>query len=249
MKKILVTVLFGAAVAALAVYALRGRTQTNAAIATLKDWAKGTDEQRRAIQLLESKDDPETLHELLGILSAPGTRPDVRILIVQLLSKRNSPEAELALSELMQPHNAPNLRHEVGMALHGHRCEPACAQNLLHFLERSWPGQSSDELPTQQGSRSGDTLEQVESETIAEVADILVSNRDTTALQLRKVYGLGSLHPSRFAIQTASLLGLREACSDLAKSYLLEVSNEETKALIRKARQQLACDSKTDPIQ
>jgi len=77
---------------------------------------------------------------------------------------------------------------------------------------------------------------------VSKLETILSKNRAPTLAGLRQIYGLGSYHPSGFALYMMGELRLSEACPDLQKPHLEDITGEKMASQIQAVKQQL-CSS------
>jgi hypothetical protein len=238
-------VVFVAALAAFGLfYAHHKRSETKKAVAVFSDYGTSTTEREVALQVLSKDSSPETTKAIIAIALSPNVRPDGPRMLIRVLAARPAPETSEALSEFLQPHIAPAIRREAADALRQTGCTSACILNILHYKERLWKGEVPSELDVEQHE---DAKTQFESEenTINEALDyVLQRSPQETLQQLRTVYGLGSMHPSPFALYLLRELTFAEGCADLSKPYPRQIASEEKRKAIDAAMQRNKCETK-----
>lgn len=212
------------------------------AMATLRDWSASTEEQQRAAEVLKGYSDRRTTDDLISILTAPGTRPDTRVLVLGILSSRSQPGISLALSKLLRPQNPLTLRRAAVNALRHRECGTECVDQILHYMERVSCGEPQSELAVNQSELAEQTFKDQESVLDVALQDILRENRQATLRELQEVYGLDTMHVSRFAIRVAASLSLKEACRGLTRPYLRETSVGAIRSDLDDAINKLGCE-------
>jgi len=171
----------------------------------------------RQISSIPSNKATEALLSLAN-MSAQNGWPDVPESAVAALSKRKgNPIVGARLAELLQPHVSLGTRRSVAKALSVLQCYADCISLVLHYRERRWYGEATSEL---QRGMDKEGVRSDEQEITRRLDSVLVREEDTTLGVLAKVYGLGSLNPSRFAIATVRELGLKKSC--IALQYSVE---------------------------
>lgn len=245
MKKVipLIALVVGLALCAL-VYVYRKHSDTVKAIAVFSDYRTTTAEREEAVKVLSRDSSPETTKAIIAIALSPNARPDSPKMLIPVLAVHRDPEISEALSEFLQPHIAPAIRLEAADALKQAECASACIVNILHYKERLWKGDVPSELDISQDEDAKESF-QKEENTINDALDsILQRNPYGTLQQLRKVYGLGSMHPSYFALNVLQTLTFVEACTDLSKPYLQLIANDEKRKAIAAALEHNKCETR-----
>jgi hypothetical protein len=190
---------------------------------------------------------------LIDIATDASAPFDSRNAAVAALKGRQDPSISADLATLLQPHNAETLRSTVADALTQMPCSVECARSVLHYLERTWRGDSksedlvTDSLPVENlakldpqliSSQMTETREK-EQQLVSQLENVLSKNPAETLAALRSIYGLGSFHPSYFAIYMVEELHFSEACPDLEKPHLLEITGEKMAGQIRAVTESL----------
>lgn len=152
---------------------------------------------------------------LIEIASDPAVYIDCREAAVRELSIRGDAYAIMRIAELLQPHVAPSLRLAIANALNS-SCPQSCIRLVMHYLERSFRGETSYyEPPGQVKSYLEDTERQIQQALLAP----LKKEPNITLSVLEDTYGLGSRHPSPFALLIVEQLRLAEACAKLSSPF------------------------------
>jgi len=187
---------------------------------------------------------------LVAVVVDPSAPFDSRNAAATALKAKNDPAVSDQLALLLQPHSSQSLRASVVDALSDLPCDFECTKSVLHYLERMWRGDSNSE-DLAMDSSPVETLEPVNPELlnadltetrqrqqhlISQLDGVLIKNRSETLAVLRQVYGLGTLHPSGFAVYMVTALRIDEACPELSRTHLDDISGAKLAEQIRRAR-------------
>jgi len=223
-------------------YSLERRERIHRAVATLNDWSKSTEEQRSAIHVLSGYKSNESTDALINTALEPHSRQDTREMALSALSEVNDPKVSQALSELLQPFNALARREQTAnLLIEKDSCSVVWIRNILHYLERIWWGEKPSTFTARQSEQALLEFTDKEQKFQAALASILVKRRFQTIVELQRVYGLGSAHPSPFALHLVAELGFSEACPQLTRQYLRELSDDRTRIELDVALEKLKC--------
>jgi hypothetical protein len=219
------------------------RSETEKAIAVFSDYGTSTAERETALKVLTKDTSPETTKTLIAIALSPNARPDSPTMLIPVLAARRDPETPEALSQFLQPHIAPAIRAGAADALKQTGCSYGCILNTLHNKERLWKGDVPIELDVKQGEDAKQYFQNEENAINDALDFVLQHNSHATLQQLRRVYGLGSMQPSYFALSVLQELTLVEACKDLSKPYLQQIANAERRKAIDAALEHNNCET------
>jgi hypothetical protein len=224
-------------IAAVTVAGIRQHRHSEASrsVEILRDWARTTKEQEEALAALKDDGEPQITKALIEILTASQTSPLTREMIIPVLAVRRDPEIPEVLSELLQPHGPLAIRRRAVDALGRLECPPTCVRRVLHYKERIWRGDVTSELD---GFQQNDGTKEFQAEEAAineDLNSVLQHNRVATMKELQSIYGLGSLHPSYFALYLSQELTLPEACADLTRPYLDKIADAQKRKAINGA--------------
>ena len=242
MNKLVASVALAVVVlAACALLYYRKRSATEKAIAVFGDYGASTAERDAALKVLTEDRNPETTRAVIAIALSPYARPDTATMLIPILASRRAPETSEALSQFLQPHIPLAVRREAADALKQAGCFSACISNTLHYKERLWKGDVPIELDVKQGEDAKQHFQNEENAINDALDFVLQHDPHATLQQLRRVYGLGSMQPSYFALSVLQELTLVEACKDLSKPYLQEIANVERRKAIDAALEHNNC--------
>jgi hypothetical protein len=221
------------------------------------DPGRGSTERLRDISKLSRIPGPGTTQFLIDIAINPSVPFDSRNAAVTALKGKQDPSISADLAALLQPHNAETLRSAVADALTQLPCSVECARSVLHYLERMWRGDSNSEdlvadsppvedltkLDPQLINSQTTAIRKQRQQVVAQLESVLSENPAETLKVLRDIYGLGSFHPSYFAIYMVGELRLSQACGDLNTPHLSEINGEQMATQIEAVKQHL-CTSR-----
>jgi hypothetical protein len=225
-------------------YLIHEHIESARSIAVLSDWGTNTAEREAALTALKTDKSAATTKALIAIVLSPQARPDTPEMVIPVLAARHDPAITQALSQLLQPHLAPVVRRVATDSLKQMDCGSACVENILHYEERIWKGDVPSESDVNQSEGAKGEFQNEENAINSDLDLVLQRNSSATMEQLRRVYGLGSLHPSYFALYVLQQLNLSEACTDLSRPYLREIANDEKRKAITAAFEHNKCESR-----
>jgi hypothetical protein len=252
---IICIVIVGAAILSCWFFITRRRSTIERQFHDAADIRVSSKERLIDIDDINGSNDTRTTQFLLRLAVDNAVPFDSRNAAVAALAKRHDPAISADLAILIQPHTSESLRHAVATTLLQLSCSTECVQDVLHYLERMWRGEANsedivtDDLPTKELLQSNPALvnaqiAQVQADQqqlISQLNAILLRNRFGTIEILQRVYGLGSVRPSPFALHIVGELHLPEACPSLRRPHLDEMAGEKLGNQIRIARE-LACE-------
>lgn len=210
-------------------------------------------ERLRDVGYLASISGRQSAQSLVAIAIDDSVPFDSRNAAVAALKERKDPSISSDLARLLQPQNAESLRHAVADTLVQIPCSADCARYILHYLERMWRGDTNSEdlvtdsaptaalekLDPQLMNSEATQFREQQKQLVSELENVLSKNQAETLTVLRNVYGLGSFHPSYFALYMVEELRFPAACPDLERPQLEEIVGEKMASQIREVRDQV----------
>jgi len=186
-------------------------------------------EAESAVRALAEYRGSDVTELLLNIaLGKEASGQDVRIIAIESLQARGGAPEATALSNLIQPHQALELRRATAKAIEGMPCNDGCVASILHYLERISVGERNDEdlredlranlLREMPNAFTRHDYAHEQKEIYHALENVLRRERSTTLAALVQTYGLASGFPSPFALALVSRVGLTEACSFLVNA-------------------------------
>jgi hypothetical protein len=184
---------------------------------------RNTEQSQLATKELGTYRGREVTQKLLAIATGDVglAMPQTQKAAIEALAVRHDPEISSDIANLLQPNQSRSARETAVSALQKLPCNAECVAAILHYLERVWQGELNFEERT---ISFGQTAESVKAEDGKEeepiyeqLVTVLQREHGTTMEILERVYGLGTVAPSKFALMVVSRAGLQDACPLLTK--------------------------------
>ena len=169
---------------------------------------------------------------------------DRQIVAIEAVAQRKDPSALARLAFLLQPHVELGRRKAVAKTLEQGVCVEECIERILHYEERLWHGDVSDEDTA--GITDHLVLLQLAKEhalLIESLNQTLVHNQRMTVSVLRNIYGLGSPVPSAFALHVVETTRMRGACPLISGSGRSDLISEVQREKLFTLAKDLNCSS------
>jgi hypothetical protein len=169
---------------------------------------------------------------------------DRQIVAIEAVAQRKDPSALARLAFLLQPHVELGRRKAVAKTLEQGVCVEECIERILHYEERLWHGDVSDEDTA--GITDHLVLLQIAKEhalLIESLNQTLVHNQRMTVSVLRNIYGLGSPVPSAFALHVVETTRMRGACPLISGSGRSDLISEVQREKLFTLAKDLNCSS------
>lgn len=156
----------------------------------------------------------------VGYVAIP--MPQVQEEAIKALADRPDDSVGPDLASLLQPSSTYEVRESVAKTLTKIPCNSRCVSEILHYFERVWGGELNYEERNIPFGETEKAVKQQNDKLEAPVYDQLLSvlqrEHTTTVDALERVYGLGTVAPSKFALIVVSRAGFRDVCPLLRKT-------------------------------
>jgi len=199
------------------------------------DWRffKGSNQSEDAVAKLSEYQGQRSTDLLLKLSlgEGPFVWRSVQTHAIRALGRRKDPIVANQLSNLLQPHEALDVREAVAEALQTLPCNDECNRAILFYLERIWAGELNREDRTIIPPVFGDItykLHNEQAEMYSKLYVILERERHETLTNLVQLHGLGTDAPSTFSLDLLSRVKIKEACPLLIASQRA-IQKEPTK--------------------